>query len=390
MLSELLAKGMCFHERANSLDSLFSQRFPFLINSNSIGGHFTESIRKDGAFRQVWNSVNTLKLESLHNQFVPLSMIRELINEITYAFLSQLHKYPESKVFLNQEVGKIIINPDKTFTTYSADGRKLETSRRIILANGAEENSGELAETIGSSKKIHLSEDIICGKMGGLEEAVKNGEKIFIAGGSHSAFSSAEVLLNFFGNKLQKHQVNIVARKVLLYYETPEQALADGYTQFTERDIDLVTREVYRFPGLRNYPRQLYKDIENGRESRVNIIITPDVAGYGPFSEANQLIHAIGYAPRHIPIFNPDGVPVKYGSTSRNLLVDNTCRLLMADTYRPIEGIYCIGLGHARKRRGTEFPQVGINFFHGSDGDIILNELKDLLREELKLSMKIL
>ena len=88
---------------------------------------------------------------------------------------------------------------------------------------------------------------------------VKPHPMVAILGGSTSAMATAHTLLHRLPDvRFGEGGVTLFHRRQLrVYYTSPEEAIADGYTEFDANDLCPLTNRVYRLAGLRLDSREL-------------------------------------------------------------------------------------------------------------------------------------
>lgn len=384
MFSQFMREGVLFLEQSPTMKALFERRFPYDIYSNSMSAHFLESIKREGIFAPVFESANTRALLEQKNQPVPLSAVRVLMNELTTCFMSANRSFSASDIVLGQKITTIRKESTNTYTTYNEAGERIANSPFVVLAIGAEEQITLRSTSSPFYKKTMTSEDILCGRHEVLAPSIEKGEPVLLVGGAHSAFSCADVLIRHYGERLSPGQIRIYATRVKLYYPSVIAANKDQY-QLVGAETDVETGEINRFTGLRGKAFQLYKQIINGQEKRVSLHLgrtKPEIKALCEHSTA-FIAQCTGYQPRPFRFYDAHWNEIKL-CRKRNLDVNAHCQL-MCENSETLEGVYCLGLGHAR-REGNRGPfKVGINLFHGKDSETVLHHLTHVRQQAKKL-----
>lgn len=186
--------------------------------------------------------------------------------------------------------------------------------------------------------------------------------RVVIIGSSHSAFSSAWVLLNQVGLEFKAEEIVMLYRqRPKVFYPTPAEAHADGYFEFDDNDLCTLTGRVYRLAGLRLDSRELLRRILGlgglPPERRVRLqdlaALTSDEL-YALLDQAEVIIPAFGYRPNTLPVFDLTGEQIALqadlGDTAP--LVNDDCQVLDADG-RALPGLFGIGLATGFRPSGA-------------------------------------
>jgi Pyridine nucleotide-disulphide oxidoreductase len=178
------------------------------------------------------------------------------------------------------------------------------------------------------------------------------GCRVAILGGSHSAFSAAWALTNLMPPEMfSAGSIQLLYRnRVRIFYPSAEEALADGYSDFTAEDICPVTRRVFRLGGLRADGRQLWRRLSArpGAEPETRVVLqrvnelSPSVFRR-QLEEADLVICALGYRPRTVPVFDASGRRVPLMADRGQRSVDSGCHLRRADG-RALPNVFSLGL----------------------------------------------
>jgi hypothetical protein len=245
------------------------------------------------------------------------------------------------------------------------DGMPLSVeAKHLVIATGAHQPKTRLEEELVAGEslvkrwgdRLVQSADVIGRK--GLIQVGRRLEKIStprvaILGGSTSAMSAAHSLLHRLPNvKFSEGAVTLFHRRPLrVYYYTPEEALADGYTDFGTEDICPVTNRVYRLAGLRLDSRELLMQLLGigGRAPeprlRTKLLKQDDPEAVEMIDSAHLVIAAFGYRPNALRLLDEHGSDIRlFAETAPEApLVDDGCRVLDW-LRRPLPGVFGIGL----------------------------------------------
>lgn len=183
--------------------------------------------------------------------------------------------------------------------------------------------------------------------------------RIAVLGGSHSAYATANMLLNQLGG--ENVRIEILCRRLpKLFYPTLEAAHAEGYMQATAADVCPVTKRVFRLAGLRLHARDVVRRVwglgDVTPEKSVEIVHLsarePSYAG-NTMTEADLVVLALGYRPRTVPVYRRgERLPLATELGPRRPLVDGMCRVLLADG-TPLPRAYGLGLASGFVPHGT-------------------------------------
>ncbi|WP_428334656.1 DegT/DnrJ/EryC1/StrS family aminotransferase [Novosphingobium sp.] len=239
-----------------------------------------------------------------------------------------------------------------------------ELSRHIVIATGGamgHETARKAAiagSTLGdlAGERLMLADAVMRGD--GLEAVAERvadvrAPRIVIVGGSTSAMATVVRLLA--GNlPLGAGGIALLHRRPLRpFYASRDAALADGFTDFTDRDICPVSGFVYRLGGFRLESRELVlRALEIGgrvpdpRLALLRIDMMNEAEVRAQIENADLVIAATGYRPRAFPLFDVDGAPIALAcdTAAAGQLVDRHCRVLAADG-TVVEGAFALGLG---------------------------------------------
>jgi hypothetical protein len=205
--------------------------------------------------------------------------------------------------------------------------------------------------------------------------------KVCIVGGSHSSFSVAWLLLNklkkgFF----QPKDITILHRSpIRLYYLNKRDADMDGADSTrTDRSGCINT-----FTGLREDSKNLYKDIRNGKETRIRMYQVNKTSSQSLVNKAYEssaaIIWSCGYTSRMIPILDATGQNVSFQEESGVIKLDLKARLQQTkakENYAPTKNIFGVGLGFSLRSQvdemGTETRADGVTVYHRRGATLVL------------------
>ena len=196
--------------------------------------------------------------------------------------------------------------------------------------------------------------------------STKEVAKVAIVGGSASAGSVAQVLLDKTQNDLALANLSITLlhrRPIRIFYRSVEEALAEGYTEWEAKDVCQLTGRIHRLGGLRFDSREV---IVRARgiglrvpDPRVRLHLMTDTNkedSHRILGDADVVVAALGYIPRALPIAGEKGEVISLlpeGPASGSL-VDSRCRVLDSNGLA-LQGMFAIGLASGR----PPTPEIG-------------------------------
>lgn len=251
-------------------------------------------------------------------------------------------------------------------TRFVVDGQvHLVRSVSVVLATGAHqpEQRLEQEEVAGTplvptfASKVVQSGDVLTPEgLAGVARRLsgKVMPRVAIVGGSTSAAAAALALLTRLeGVRFGESGITLLHRRPLrIFYETVEQAHAEGYREFTPLDVCPVTGRVFRLSGFRLDSRELMMRClrVGGRpaEPRVRLFPLPQhtiAEAQRCLQSSDLIVAALGYRPRLLPVFDPSMNPVELTTPTAETwsVVDPQCRVVRADGH-PLQGLFAIGL----------------------------------------------
>lgn len=371
-LPELLGRGVALVENS---DQLCSGRLGhYQINSNSTGATFIECLEHGTASPYLRRSLDASARERVaayRDRVLPLPLAGELLNEIGRDLQDAFAEFPESKVFLRTQAEQIRVLMPSQFevTLRDTQSQQLQriTCQRVLMATGgnahvprrvgaalsmaARRNGAAEAPLMMSSDQLLQADGVRAAQawLDGYDAPV-----VAIVGGSHSAFSAAGLLLRQFGEDLlaRPGAVSLLSRaEPKLFYETGEDAAADGYTAYAQADVG-KRGQVYPIAGLRGDAKDLYRAMRGlggaGPETRVRLRALPESGADCDaldidWEQLALVVFASGYTLPEVPIVNARGAAVSLQGHYTDAYVDQQSRLLDA-CGASLPGLYAVGL----------------------------------------------
>ena len=237
-------------------------------------------------------------------------------------------------------------------------------STNLILATGATQELESLGgKRIGNvpllpalTGKIMLSgEALSCGGAAMIAARLAHlpAPTVAVVGGSHSAVTCANLLMNL-GLPFGENSITLLHRRALpLFYPSGEAANLDCYAEFTQDDVCPLTGRLFRLAGFRLEARTLVRralgvgDAEPEPRLRLHRLAASgeDEEAWRVMNGSDLVIAALGYRPRALDVRNTHGEQIVLAAHTLPgaPLVDRYCRVL-DQQLRPIAGLFGIGL----------------------------------------------
>ncbi len=366
-LAELLQYGLLIVEQSGSIGS--GQIGNYAINSDSTGYTFVDPLRagSEATLHDILKTPLARRLAAAGANAIPLCDAGELLGMVGRALHAIVDQYPRSAVLTGCTAQSVQRQRDGSWqlTATDEDGSKLSIqAKRVILATGGAQPKSRLQNELVAGvpvmerwgDRLMQSGEVI--RTGGLEQAAARlhglpNPKVAILGGSTSAMSVAHALLHRLPEvQFRKGAITLFHRRPLrVYYISPEEAIADGYTEFGPNDLCPVTNRVFRLAGFRLDSRELLMQLRGigGRrpEPRMNLhpLQPADAEAVRLIDEADLVVAALGYRPNALRVLDEDGAETGlFAHTAPAApLVDEYCRV-MDSQGGPLAGLFGIGL----------------------------------------------
>lgn len=343
----------------------------YVVNSDTVAGTLLECLagQQSGVLAPVFDGEAWRRLEPLRRSAAPLRLVGDLLTDIGQALRRAVDTHPRSRFLPRTRAVAVHRTADGGYLTtvqpLNGGSTTRLRSRYVVSAlGGHQDRNRALAAPIvpgvrladGYADKVLLTEQVLTdGGPARLQQALTAAgtTRVVIIGGSHSAFSTAWVLLNHVDAPYGPGDITILHRRPpRLFYPSAADAHADGYTDFGPDSLCPLTGRVYRLAGLRLDSRDLLRRIHSigdaVPERRVRLQAldsTTDDGVTALLGAAAVIVPAFGYRPTTIPIHDTDGtaIPLLGAGPGTPSLVDHACRIL--DTHRiPVPGLYGLGL----------------------------------------------
>jgi len=290
------------------------------------------------------------------------------------------------------------------------------SSDTIVINLGGLQHVGEIDELCrglqlpapGAEIKTYVSDDVLSLTTAQLIETFKaqfaqNGKRgpnrISVLGGSHSAFTVVDRLAMELGDAGLDEIAVIHRSPIRLFFETIEEARANGYAVNEAMDVCPVSKRVNRAGGLRYRAFDIARSIMAnghvpGAKPRVELIeadaseVARSRAG-DCLSESVAVVHGAGYGPNMSKLVDHWGVPIPL-QLGQGGLVSDRFGCPFDTNGELVHGLFSFGLGSGFRpdeqiRRETGFEAAfrgriyGVWAFHHDFGGRVLNGVLDAL-----------
>lgn len=370
-LGELLQRGLAVVEGGGELGAGRLERYA--INSNSTGATFLECLEHDVASSYLAEAGASPLREQIgryRDTVLPLDLAGGLLRTIGRDLLGAVQRADASQAYLNTRAEEVrVLAPNKFEITLRPAGasepERISAASVLLATGGTPQITRETGAQIAAACRaqglprlpLMLSSDEL------LQEAGRRGAEawldgydrpqVLVVGGAHSAFSSAWLVLERLrgGFELAPGAVTLLHRSpIKVFYDTAEQARADGYDAFAPGDIG-SKGQVFPMAGLRGDAKALYRRVaglgDAVPEPRLRLARLPqDAAGFAALGidwhNLALVVFATGYLQPEVPLRNARGAPIALHGQYTERYVDQQCRLL--DVFgSPIPGLYATG-----------------------------------------------
>ena len=360
------------------------------VNADTMATTFLECLEGHALgelFHPVREHETTKRLKEWRHGMPPLALIGDYMADLGQTLQDYVTRHHSGSSQRNTALSSIHLKADGTIEARLApiSGRGMTESIRaktLVLALGGYQDFGQTAmlelypgvnlRSLDPAK-IMMSDRLL--GPAGVREALRvlgsrPGCRVVILGGSHSAFSAAWVLTNLMPPEMfSAGSIRLLHRgRLQIFYPSAEEALMDGYKDFTADDICPVTRRVFRLGGLRGDGRQLWRSVSGlaGTEpetrvavQRMNMFSPSQLRAH--LQEADLIICALGYRAHTVPVFDPRGRPVPLMADLGQRSVDSGCHVRRADG-RALPNLFSLGLASGylpHGRMGGEASFIG-------------------------------
>lgn len=329
-------------------DKLVCGNLPsYHVNSDTLADVFLECLEGETS-----KYINLDRIEE-HTQFIkkysgssiPLNKLSSYFEALGLEIENYISKNEHASIYKNTEVLRIQ-KIDEGYKVFMSKGKSI-ACKNLILACGGK----PIYKKFNHLKATQVHSDQLLKNQLKLNNRNDLDRNTVILGGSHSGFSVADYLLRNHSNLFQSEgSITIFTNSFpKIFYPSIDEAIKNGYTDFSDKDICPETQKLYRLAGLRMDGRDLcIKMIGlNGEltEKRVKILLIQE--NQALFEEkmrtANLIVHSTGYQ-FNIPNFiDNNGNTIDFKGEKDRHWVDDQCRLFRSNG-TILENVYLTGL----------------------------------------------
>lgn len=286
-LEALLDRGVCIVERGAQIGPGSIGHYP--ISANTRGNTFLRCLVAP-QLEHVRDDPATRALERLRYTFPRLPLVGTHLEALGGAVRTLLEAHPRCSVLTGHTVEELHALPGGGVTV-RAGGLELTAERAVIAMGGR-----PLPTPYASAKTCHA--DLLLDDRKGLPDELQRGiaetREVVVVGGSHSAWSTAWLLLRHPA----RPRVTVLHRTPpRLFYWSVDAARKAGYDFDSKRDVCARTGRVNRHGGLRSDAHALASHAL-AKQVPVHVVSLSDRAGARrALEQAGAILAAVGYAP---------------------------------------------------------------------------------------------
>lgn len=362
-LHRLLERGVEVHERSASLAQWNCLAYD--IEANSPIEDFLRGIRVDGVFADCLQQPMVQRWLQAPGHVVQLNDVSIFLRQLAEIVVALCAEHPRAAIHFGHNVDAVRGVSGGFCVTGDWGSR---SSRYLVLACGARVRDLQLGAATAQQPRPPLicSDRLLRGQADAqLREALTQGRRVLVVGGSHSAFSTVGYLLERFSGCLAPQAIAVLCRRRPALWS----ASSPGAQYLKATDVvDEESGEVNRFCGLRGAAQQTLLSVEAGQQPSVALHIG-DTAIEPWLEDGFLLVNATGYHPRLPSVFDPQGTAMALDQVEGNLCKHPHTHELMSQG-GAVGGLFGTGLGFSDRRGET--LEVGVNFFHGRCASHIL------------------
>jgi Pyridine nucleotide-disulphide oxidoreductase len=366
----------------------------YKVNSDTYSDVFLECL-KDNFFDSSLFSDEIDDIKKYSGKCIPLYKLKSYFHKLSAALKLKIQAHSQFNLYLNTIVAKVIQRGNGDFEIHT--NSTVIIAKKLIIASGGTpisiDNtlrfSNQFDLNIYSDKLIHSDAILNVDYFSRFKKKFTSKSKIVILGGSHSAFSVAHFLLNNVTEvNYNENQIQIWANaEPKVYFNSKEEALETGYSNFTSLDVCSVTNKVFRLAGLRMDGRSLYMQMIGLSESELETRISFKLLSNNievlkrELSFADSIVLALGYKFNMPTFYNESNEPILFNGMHSKHWVDATCNVI-DENGNPIPNLYAIGLatgfipsGKLGGESSFHGQTNGIWYYQNAIADLVFNEL---------------
>ena len=366
-LEELLARRVLIVERSQRIGGGSLRHYG--ISSNSLGGAFLEGLDNTplgGPLDPAREGPTIDELREKRHLHVPLKTVGSYLDSLGAAIRAEVERHPDCAVACGTVVSQIKLNGDGALaiTIESGGVERIVHAERAVIAMGGQPSDHlertkifpELVLDPYRDKLRHAS--VLFDDRTSLPQKLLNrlnvSGRVVVIGGSHSAWSSAWVLLNdsrFWASSGLPPSVTLLHRdSIRLFYLTQKEAEEDGYSFDPVADVCPVSGRVNRVGGLKGDARDLARrTIHSTNEVSPIRLVRLDQETHprairALLDEVDLVIVATGYRVRLPELIDESGDRIDVQLTPTGLAVTNGMEIIAKDG-RVLSSLIAYGLG---------------------------------------------
>jgi len=396
------------------------------VTGNSVGNTFLACLEHEN-FEEVFGDLH--EYSPLHKQMVAagngppsLSVAGDLLALAAERLLAYLSARYDVSVLRGREIETIRRLEGGSFEISYHDVReptvrRTVSSDTVVMNLGGMQDANEIDELCrglgvpspGAGVKTFASDDLLSltkSRLAGTfaryiaESGTGRTNRITVIGGSHSAFSIVDRLAVELGG-VGLDEIAVIHRSpIRLFFETIEEARANGYEVDEANDVCPVTKRVNRAGGLRYRAFEVARSIMAsgrvpGAKPRVELIgaESGDAArARYCLSRSIAVVHGAGYGPNTSVLVDHWGTPIPLQFSQGGLVSDKVGRPFDTNG-EVVHGLFSFGLGSgfrpdAQSRNETGFEAAfrgriyGVWAFHHDMGGRVLKGVLEALATE--------
>ena len=304
----------------------------YQINANTDSVDVVRGIADNTPFSKLRD--NYLQLPETQQALIPLPSIGRLLIQPMVEIASNLLG---ERLRRNSRVKKVVVKSGE-ISSIDENHQTLARSKTLVLCCGGREEL--IAELSPWRDKTYFGTDFL--RLTDIEALPNKRGCIVIIGSSHSGFSVAWRLLHdpLVASYAKGKEIYILQRSELVKLRcSPEFADAHALPYDVENDICPVTGLVYRNAGLRKDAKDLYLQMQSGKEKRVKLLRINELSDQGRLlDDAALVVQCVGFR-ASFPAIEVDGKSCRIEEKSK------LGELTDADSGEVIPGLYGYGLG---------------------------------------------
>ncbi len=363
LLGDWLDGGIAVVDRAAAMGGSLGR---YTLNADTFGGTLLECLDAPAApwLRALNDDPVVRTLAAGRDALPPLPLVGRLLARLGTALTEEVARHGRSRFVREAQVIGLRLGRDGTVTAELADrlGRRhcLQAASAVLALGGRQRTNWQDAALLPGISlhrwrhKLLPSDRLLTRGGEAFAEALlargRAPPRAVILGGSHSALSSAWMLLDRLARvRFAAAGLHILYRtEPRVFYASAAEALADGY-RFAPEDVCPATGRVHRLGGLRGDGRAVWRRIRglDGSAGEQRAVAQPigtlDPAGLaGLLDAADLIVPAFGYRLATVPVIDPDGRRIALAETGPS--VDAAARLRTA-TGGALANVFGVGLG---------------------------------------------